>query len=336
MINDISEKQYQELLDISRRDLRSCETLHKSGDFANSVYLLQQSIEKSAKALVVFVENRPFTDDEFRDIGHKAITIYENLAKTKRAQFVQAENFYGEHQAFKVEFSRMKIFKENDLEKILNQSIESLDKFIEDIKVIKQEQKKRIQWKIDTNILESFNRDSIDYDDIMEKIPESLQNIPEKDLNELKIDFFRQFLLTEYYDIKTGTLRNIPEKDWKDIEELYLKINLQDFIKLSEIDIKYRITEYFINRNLPNLLVITLPHWLITRYPEADLSLTPKIYDKSLPIVEKLPELIKMQDKILDLLNELKKLKNEYIVELTNYINKLNEIQICTNCALID
>jgi len=77
----------------------------------------------------------------------------------------------------------------------------------------------------------------------------------------------------------------------ENIDIKQLEISIKKYVKLL-------CSVSSISASLITLAIISLPHWNITRYPINELSPV-NIYNKKLPIVKKLPDLIEAQDKAL-------------------------------------
>jgi peroxiredoxin len=91
--------------------------------------------------------------------------------------------------------------------------------------------------------------------------------------------------------IKHAQLGAMNEEEINNLENIDIKqleISIKKYVKLL-------CSISSISASLITLAIITLPHSSITRYPINDLSPV-KIYNKKLPIVKKLPDLIDAQD----------------------------------------
>lgn len=272
----LSESQYIELLDRSNSDIKASRILYGNGLYPEAVYFLQQSIEKAAKSLVVLMRDEPFTEKEFIKIGHKAIEIYKDWAKTKKKVYenIKKNSYY------------KKII---DLEVDINNELNSANNFLSALsKIETTNEKDLISVEIETESI--FKK----YEDF-----ENQENNWEK----LRI-----------YLLKSLLLYGIDIKEKIKIENFFEKLrNVNGFEKLSQ---KLYIVENQVHTCLPLLLIHTLAHEALTRYPKADLSITPKVYNEQLPIVKKFDDLADFQNKISEKLKEFYELKKKFSVIL--------------------
>lgn len=104
--------------------------LHDNELYPQSIFYVQQSVEKANKALALMA-NLMTEDQLLKDIGHEPIRIYEKTLKQQKSKFEQFEGHFKTIPGFK----EINIFKNIDLKKDLIQ----FDKFFSDIKEIKQD-----------------------------------------------------------------------------------------------------------------------------------------------------------------------------------------------------
>lgn len=262
--------QYQELFDRTKSDLRACKVLYDDGLYPESIYHLQQSVEKVHKALAIMKNWEPFTENDFRKkMGHDTLKYYKNIVIPAAKEIKTPFNKFVKEQ-----------FGQTNTEL---DSIDSFRSLIEDLE--KEDDENLISMDIE-NLLQNTIKKYNDLEDQKNKMVwEQLRQ------NLIKTIYFHN-PRAEIDPIKVDGLRNI-----NDVEILLREMITKD----------YQIITYL----LP-LSIITLPHEAYTRYPKVDLSITPKIYTKTLSVVKTLPKLIDIQSKVLEDLEKIDKLSKEF------------------------
>ncbi len=85
-----SRKRVMELYSKSERDLRSARLEYANGIFDNSIFMLQQSVEKTAKG--IYVLNTGASEKDLKNVNHRSLEAFLGVFKNsaaKYAQFVQ-------------------------------------------------------------------------------------------------------------------------------------------------------------------------------------------------------------------------------------------------------
>ncbi len=257
-----AESQYQELLDRAKSELKASEVLYGNELYPEAVYFFQQSVEKTAKAFVIISRCKPFSESEFRKIGHEALKIYIDYIIPATKEIIEPYN----------EFVKGTSSEKTDL------GLDQVDDFLLWLKLLEKEDDQKI---INMNI-----------ENILLYVIKKCKDLDQK--NKIELETLKRHL------VKVVLYHNRrAEIDPKRLDELIKIDSFEKFIRESySNEGQIHIYQLF-------LLIITLPHEAYTRYPKADLTITPKIYTKNLSIVEKLPELIDVQSKVLYKLEEL-------------------------------
>lgn len=282
----LTESQYQELLDKAKSDLKASEVLCGEKLYPEAVYAFQQSVEKTAKAYVIIIKYEPFTENEFRAIGHEAYKIYKKYIIPATEDILEPYNTFikGTLEPYNLIKGTPSIKTDIDLE------LDSLDDFSSLIRDLEKEYNDNEQNLIYMNIENGLSLVTKKYKDL------------EDQKDKIGLETIKRYLakIVFYHNPRA-------EIDPKKLDEIR---NINGLEKLvTELYINDRQTEIY----LIFLSIITLPHDAFTRYPKADLTISPKIYTKNLSIVEKLPELINIQSKLLYKLEELIRIMKEIL-----------------------
>jgi len=273
----------KEFLKIANKDLKSSKILYENLLYPQAMFYFSQSVEKANKALALTTGN--YTEEDMLKIRHDSTTIYTNA-------IIETKNRY---QNLRRNLDELPDLKNTEF-------VANLD----------------IQGKIKKcGILLS------DFSDIKSENP-SLVFMPKQEIdnrleeiqsteNEIKegISYIGNFELTEqmWNEQKDEIIKQLSNLNNKDlalhIEEEFSNSNLtlqeiEDMIKKMYLLYSHLTS---ILHPLYHLAIITLPHSVITRYPQNEFYPTKK-YTCRLPIVRNLPNLFKVQSKSLKYLEE--------------------------------
>ncbi len=279
-----------ELLEIAERDLKACRILHKNKLYPQAIFYFAQSVEKANKSLDALTGNH---DERYfsKKIGHESINIHQKNTRRAQQKFnrmverSKKEPLYKELPFFEedkvkemvkqcdFEIKNMDLLKQQK-EILLNISLKDINESLTQIKKTKKKLEKGVQ---------RISESSVDGDEWLKNISNIKDIFPEND--ELK-----EASLKIVEDLKTVNFGFM----WESVKHLYI-IHFKNALLVMPL--------YYLS-------VITLPHATITRYPENGKSPL-GIFTRKLPIVRKLPELIKVHSEALNDLRDFHILWND-------------------------
>jgi HEPN domain-containing protein len=273
-----------ELLKIADKDLQTAILLFDNHYYAPALFYLQQSAEKSNKAFGLFLGIT--TEEELHSkIRHEPTKIYEKM-------FVNLKNNYKLlHEKL---LQSPKVIKPGAIRKFgFKQGIRHSERLVKRLENFRKNKLKMVflssgeiksifgEIEVEYNEILSRRFDEIEFRKYIASIVEFLEAL--RYLNPSKIDEEKTKLMTA---------------DLKEFKEKY-------FHKLQKAFARY-MRIYFV---LFYLGIITMPHSVLTRYPDYSEKATPvRIYNKQLPIIRHLPLLMRYQK---DALSNFKKIIKE-------------------------
>ena len=280
----------KEFLKIANRDLKSSEILYENHLYPQAMFYFSQSVEKANKALALSTGN--YTEKDMLKIRHDSTTIYKNAIIETKIQYQNLLRNLDELPDLKnIEFLANLDIKGE---------IKKCDIVLEDISKI-QSGKSSLVFMSKREIANRLWEIQSTKKDIEEGISEIGKfELTEEMWNEQKNEIAKQ-------------LSNSNNKELiRHIEDGFTNSNLtlqeiEDMIKKMYLELLHLTS---ISHPLYHLAVITLPHSVITRYPQNDFYPT-KEYTRRLQIVRNLPRLIKVQSNTL---KSLKEYCNKYVI----------------------
>jgi len=277
------------LLEAAKQDLKASILLYKSKQYPQAVFYYQQSVEKAFKSLGLLMDIVPKDQLGKGIYGHKILMIYKELSQQYKIQVQELINGLEEKPTLK-QFPFLKDIK-------VGEQIEHLQAFTNELDKIKGmpnafSTKESID-EILCEILKTYNETvlvKISNDDICEFTKQTMDKI-DTIVDEMPIPPN----VKDKGDIKKGLaeLKNDPNNI------IILSTGITLIIKALPIIMFLFISFLF-------LAMIVYPHDVQSRYPNEDIKLTHK-YNKHLPIVARLPELIEVQLIALKQLGRLNK-----------------------------
>ena len=273
----------KEFLKIANRDLKSSKILYEHHLYPQAMFYFSQSVEKANKALALTTGN--YTEEDMLYIRHDSTTIYKNaIIETKERYKNLLRNFDELPDLKNTEFvANLDIqgeIKKCDI--VLREFAEMQSGKSSLVFMPKQEIVNRLEEIQSTE----------------KEIEEGISDIGNFELTEQ--------MWKEQKDEIIMQLSNPNNKELsRHIEEEISNSNLtfqemEDMIKKMYLGILHLTS---ISHPLYHLAVITLPHSVITRYPQNEFYPTKK-YTRRSPIVRNLPNLFKVQSKTLKYLEE--------------------------------
>ena len=294
--NDNPKKIAIAFLGEAKSDLESAKILYENNKYSQSVFSLQQSVEKAVKSYAIFLKIMDVCEVEY-SIGHKNLRVYNKLFKIGKEKMRERNRTYITDKPWKLFIQKtfpgylkwfyriFSNFRSSDDEltqlwkmtdDVNTQSRDDIQKMIDTIiklekGVIKYEKNFDNKMK-DLQII----FDSDDYPSSIQKIIEEMSAQGNIDPNNQKI-FNDSLKMLENPDI-----RPIIPKIFSAIQIL-IQMNMESF---------------FVVIHLLNLSVVTQPHVSASRYgPRGRGKVLPKeFYTEDRPIVEKLSELLSLQE----------------------------------------
>lgn len=275
----------QELIKIAETDLKSAVILYNNSLYPQAVFSFQQSVEKATKGFGIFLEMIEPKDLK-KNVRHESIIVFEKMFQEIKSNCEALESDgtlkYSDNQNLDSWLSMMERMKKSK-DGLISLPAKKIESYIE---LIEKKRKKAIKVK---------------------RSKDRKQNKDEKEksiLKQAKVEVINKFV------------QNNPEL-FKKIREAAIilereieKMNREWGNKILEIVQGMRvIDDYLINFDrvflpLLYLCVLTLPHSVITRYPQNDKS-PREIYTRKLPLVKMLPKLIKIQNKVIKAMDRL-------------------------------
>ncbi|PHP45432.1 hypothetical protein B6V01_003925 [Methanosarcinales archaeon ex4572_44] len=273
----------EEYLKIAKKDLKATKILYENKLYPQSLFYFAQSVEKANKALALGLNE--YTEEDMRKVNHDATRIYkDNIIELKQKYEDLSRNLNRLPELKNTDF--VKNLGVEDTIKECNGALKQhaeIQKAKTDLAFISPREIREILIKISKTEKE------------MEEGIENVKNfkLTENNLKETKEELFRQLENPKNNDFAYLLKKELSETKFT-IQELEILIKQMYLQSLHYITIS---TALFY------LAVITLPYSVSTRYPKGDLYPT-KIYNRRLPIVKKLPDLISLQSKTLIRLNK--------------------------------
>lgn len=273
----------KEFLRMADMDLKSSNILYEHHLYPQAMFYFSQSVEKANKAFALTTGQ--YTKDDMLDIRHDPTIIYKNLIIDTKRRYTKLSRDLDQLPDLKnTEFA---------INLDLPDKIESCDIELRKIAEIKNGK---------DDLIFISKQEIVD---IVKKLENSEKEIKEE---MSKIENFE--LTEEMWDEQKDELKkqlSIPNnKEFTSYIEKELA-NSNSTLKEMETAIKqmYLIVSYvlLVTEPLYHLAVITLPHSVITRYPQNRFYPTKKYTDR-LAIVRNLPLLLNVQSKTLKYLEE--------------------------------
>lgn len=265
----------QKFIETAKRDLIVARLLNKNGDFPHAIFFLQQSIEKTIKAVGLQVGLISFEELPTKKVGHNAfrlagISAREMSEQTKRVlELIEAE-----HPVLEL----LPAMPKKDFQEYLDK-LRSSEAKIWSIQPIEYSEPS------DKELSELFQAFQTTSETSFELVPEEL----------------RDFIVLWLDNVSQKKL--IPQKEIDDAKMVLSDLgNIQLMIKAMQKAIRIEI--WFAHILIP-LSIITSAHESDSRYPCAECGHHPtEYYQKGLPIVDHFEELAEWQSKCLEVIQE--------------------------------
>lgn len=273
----------KEFLKIANKDLKSSKILYEHHLYPQAMFYFSQSVEKANKALALTTGN--YTEQYIKKIRHDSTIIHKNaiietknryqnllrnldeLPDLKNLEFLTNLDFQGEINKCDIALRNFSDIKSENLSLVFMPKQE-IDTRLEEIQ--------STEYEIEEGISDIGNFELTEemWNEQKDEITKQLSNLNSKDL---------ALHIEEEYSNSNLTLQEIEDV----IKNMYI-----GFLHLTSI-----------LHPLYHLAIITLPHSVITRYPQDEFYPTKK-YTRKLPIVRNLPNLYKVQSNTLKSLEE--------------------------------
>lgn len=269
----------KEFMKIANRDLKSSKILYEHHLYPQSMFYFSQSVEKANKTLALTTGK--YTEEDLLNIRHDSTTIYKN-------SIIETKKRYKNLQRNLKEIPYL-----NDTELVINLNIPGL---IKKCDVVLKDFAEIQTGKFDS-VLFMPKRE------IVNRLKEICST--DKEIEE-GISNIRNFKLTEqmWNDLKNDVVKQLRNPNNEKLTSLFedeitnSNLNHEEMECMSK-DFSIRLLYFYrISYPLYHLSVITLPHSVITRYPQNGLNPT-TTYTRTLAIVRSLPDLFEIQSKTL-------------------------------------
>jgi len=262
----------QTLLDIAEQDLASSKILYKKKKYPQSIFLLQQSVEKTAKAYGLFEGSLSIKQLE-KDISHKTPIIYRKFADRELRKGLKLKKNIETHE----DLQKLSFLQEIDLKNYCDNQKLMIKEINDSLN------KKEILTDNEKNLVDGLKGIKFILSDLKQPKDKEIK-IPKEEI-EKQLDKVIKPII-ELYKEKG---MEIPE-DWKkDLK----KLDTIDFDEFMKYFIKQLIKLHKINTLNFFLSLITFQHVGISRYPEDKSPL--ERYNKNYPLIKHFKEIYKLQ-----------------------------------------
>lgn len=281
----------KEYLKLAHDDLEASKLLHENRLYPQSLFYFSQSVEKANKALAL--TSNKFTEKDMRQINHNPMRIYKQLMINQKNSTARTSKLYSD-------FSELPEIrgKQYFLDYIDNLGFEDNIEFTEN--------QLRALAKIQD---ESFNQINISKQEINNLLLD-IRKLEEQ--STLIIDSLKAFAYNHYdwdtlkelliIEMKNPEMAQIIDQNTFLNENIITDIDFGEIMKIILDEIIKSIYGVRIIDSLYQLAIISMPHSIVTRYPDENVYPS-KLYTSELPIVENLPVLLDIQTKTLLHLN---------------------------------
>lgn len=276
-------KLINEFLKMANKDLKSSKILYEHHLYPQAMFYFSQSVEKANKAFAL--STGKYAEKDMLDIRHDSTTIYKNAIIETKRRYKKLQRDLEELPDFKnTEFvTNLDIQgKINDCDNALREFAEIQNGKLDLVFMSKKEIVKRLE-EIQSNERE---------------IKEGISEIEKFELTEQMWNEHKNEIIVQLNNPNNKELsRHIEEElnnsdlTIQQIEDLIKKMYSGLFLLVS------------FSHPLYHLAVMTLPHSVLTRYPQNELYPS-KTYTRRLAVIRNLPDLFNVQSKALKHLEE--------------------------------
>jgi len=275
-------KYIEDLLDVSNSNLDSSLILFDKKKYPESLFLLQQSIEKSTKAMGLFFGGIKKKHLE-KKVGHDLLKIYEYSLK----KLICKNNKFLKIMSKNPQLRKVDLLKTVDRNK-LNIELESL---LNQLNIIRKE-KDRIGTT--SRDLDRYLSKIIKFFKEKEKALQELQNLT---ITDRQFQQARKKMISSLLQLKNISKKIYSEEYEKTISSIE-KLDKQFVINKVKETFSYIIPPFTIYIISLYLSIIIFPHSVSkTRYP--DFKNPNKFYTLSKPILKKFSRIAKLQKKCI-------------------------------------
>lgn len=280
---------FETLFFIALDDLDSSVILYHRGHYPQSVFYLQQAVEKAVKSmgLLFGLVNE---EDLQGKIGHKPLEVYRKPANKFSEEVIVLNNKLEDYPEFKG---------------MMDLSGVNFDEFVASMKKGKHELNKYIKTIVDYNLTKEELEDYINkIEDLNTELAKLNKKINEEGISDEKFAEIKTEVKTKFES--TIDSLKIPNKLKEQMQE-ELRLLFSSFFPNKDIFesiIWYTFNILGIGMNLFFLSIITSLHSSKARYPEDNFNpLT--FYTPDLPLVERLPEIQNITRQTLEKMDEI-------------------------------
>jgi len=264
-----------ELLDTAKIDLEASRVLYNNKLYPNSVYFLQQSVEKTTKAFVLWT--RLIEEKELYGKKKKK-SILESLSMIFRRKEETIDHISPKAFILLLRKKPIRIYltllQQQIEDPALKNRFKSLNKEITQLERIINKREKIA--KISRFEIETFLKTCDLYKDFLDKTDKRRLKYQINLLNQSITKRLREILSSEYMNEIDRINKALKKVEYK-IEDIF-------------IGAKSLISLYFLS-------IITYPHFSYARYPTKEMG--PKDYNESLGIVQTLERIIQVLDETI-------------------------------------
>lgn len=276
-----------QFIEVAEKDLKASRVLHSEGLYSQAVFSLQQSVEKSHKAMLVFLDPQTTFAQLRDDVRHDPLKVYERLIR-KQATFLKQlrkriTQFGPLHGAFGI--------NEADLDEAggtatrLLQQIASVRKAEQDLLRLGKRDAFQIEkgLRLNRKRIDQSRREAAEFQLTEEDWKDALAHMDR---------IIRAVAGPAYEQAKAEMDKALAPLNKEILEEILKNYLLPIALLVPISEMMYL------------LAILTLPHAVASRYPDETRPLT-AFYGPRRPLVKALPVFIGEQDYVLSALKEL-------------------------------
>lgn len=306
-------------LETAEQDLKSAEVLYKERIFPNSVFALQQSVEKSYKYFLFLLG---LTEKELKDnIKHDTDKVLPVLIEKNSEKFDKFERnkdileSFGDKLESIVEELSKKIAPPADFKPLWTEEKLDLTKYIKNLVNTNKNKTKLICGIHD--IESKINSNANKFEEVITELEEldsgtaKIAKLVDIIFNDENGPAVLDFLPTIIEGVKE-IIQNKPQ--YKDLE-MPKKEHLLKALPYLRLAFKLQILLSVAQAKLFLLSLLVHGHEEQSRYGKVKDNTSPKdIYTKDSVIIKRMPELLKTQNNLIDTLKTINQLKNDLAI----------------------